>query len=660
MRTETRCRLHLITPRSSRTSSFHINASERLGESYGAVACLRDRHDDLAEAVGIIEAGHRAVHVVEREHAIDDGPPRRAFDVSEETIEILRAAHGRADDSLPAPEQTECVDLAVRAGCRTVADERSAAVENRQRLSPSGPARSVDHDIDAPAGGCEDERRPARIAVVEAGLGTEGRRVVELHSIRGGDRIRGQLAADLKGVDGDAAPDPGRKNHMARLDIGARHRSTKGSEASQVQSRRLLEREALGLRVHVPCRYNDLLGQRAVARPAEDVNVAGRELRSAFPVQARIDDYGQPGRKAWHTGPDPIDDARPVGSRGEGRGEMTLIVEEPGVAPVERRGSQGYDDLAWSWTRVGYAIDSEPGSRPEETRRTALIDRCSLCRREYTAAFYGGAWRAPGATVDRASPPQTQETPGAPAEGRGWGRTLVHWLPVILIPAAVIGGWELYCRASGIDPTVLPAPSRIAEKTWEARDVAATHAWQTIKETLIGFSASIVVAVSSRLSWIRLRSPPRPLPAPRRLADHPDHRNRAADDHLVRLRVASQGTRGHPGHLLSNRRRAARWVRQHRAGGHEPPEDHGRHEVADTLPHVRAPTAMPYFFTGVRIAATYAVVAAIFAEYVGAYNGLGIWMLTSKNPCVPYRSRFRRNPHYRRSERWALSLLVHG
>jgi ABC-type nitrate/sulfonate/bicarbonate transport system permease component len=46
---------------------------------------------------------------------------------------------------------------------------------------------------------------------------------------------------------------------------------------------------------------------------------------------------------------------------------------------------------------------------------------------------------------------------------------------------------------------------------------------------------------------------------------------------------------------------------------------------------VRFPTALPYFFTGIRISATYAIVAAIFAEYVGAYTGLGIWMQLSKN-----------------------------
>jgi ABC-type nitrate/sulfonate/bicarbonate transport system permease component len=35
-------------------------------------------------------------------------------------------------------------------------------------------------------------------------------------------------------------------------------------------------------------------------------------------------------------------------------------------------------------------------------------------------------------------------------------------------------------------------------------------------------------------------------------------------------------------------------------------------------------------FTGLRISATYAVVAAVIAEYVGATDGLGIWMQLSQ------------------------------
>ena len=42
--------------------------------------------------------------------------------------------------------------------------------------------------------------------------------------------------------------------------------------------------------------------------------------------------------------------------------------------------------------------------------------------------------------------------------------------------------------------------------------------------------------------------------------------------------------------------------------------------------HVRLPSALPSFFSGLRIAITYAVVAAIFAEWAGAKEGLGIFM----------------------------------
>jgi ABC-type nitrate/sulfonate/bicarbonate transport system permease component len=46
---------------------------------------------------------------------------------------------------------------------------------------------------------------------------------------------------------------------------------------------------------------------------------------------------------------------------------------------------------------------------------------------------------------------------------------------------------------------------------------------------------------------------------------------------------------------------------------------------------VRLPAAMPSFFSGLRIAATYSVVGAIFGEYVGAEQGLGIYMQRATN-----------------------------
>lgn len=44
---------------------------------------------------------------------------------------------------------------------------------------------------------------------------------------------------------------------------------------------------------------------------------------------------------------------------------------------------------------------------------------------------------------------------------------------------------------------------------------------------------------------------------------------------------------------------------------------------------VRLPAALPYFFSGLKIAATYSVVGAIVGEWVGAKQGLGIYMLRS-------------------------------
>ena len=49
----------------------------------------------------------------------------------------------------------------------------------------------------------------------------------------------------------------------------------------------------------------------------------------------------------------------------------------------------------------------------------------------------------------------------------------------------------------------------------------------------------------------------------------------------------------------------------------------------------RLPSALPYFFAGLRISITYAVVGAIFAEYAGAAKGLGIYMLNAKNNFRP-------------------------
>jgi len=46
---------------------------------------------------------------------------------------------------------------------------------------------------------------------------------------------------------------------------------------------------------------------------------------------------------------------------------------------------------------------------------------------------------------------------------------------------------------------------------------------------------------------------------------------------------------------------------------------------------IRLPAALPSFFSGLRVAVTYSVVGATIAEWVGGSNGLGLYMLRSKN-----------------------------
>jgi ABC-type nitrate/sulfonate/bicarbonate transport system permease component len=46
---------------------------------------------------------------------------------------------------------------------------------------------------------------------------------------------------------------------------------------------------------------------------------------------------------------------------------------------------------------------------------------------------------------------------------------------------------------------------------------------------------------------------------------------------------------------------------------------------------IRLPAALPAFFSGLKIAVTYSVVGATIAEWVGGTEGLGLYMLRSKN-----------------------------
>ncbi len=42
--------------------------------------------------------------------------------------------------------------------------------------------------------------------------------------------------------------------------------------------------------------------------------------------------------------------------------------------------------------------------------------------------------------------------------------------------------------------------------------------------------------------------------------------------------------------------------------------------------HLKIPSAMSYFFTGLKVALSYALISAVIAEWLGGYHGLGVYM----------------------------------
>jgi ABC-type nitrate/sulfonate/bicarbonate transport system permease component len=212
-----------------------------------------------------------------------------------------------------------------------------------------------------------------------------------------------------------------------------------------------------------------------------------------------------------------------------------------------------------------------------------------------------------------------------------WGKTAVRLAPGVLLPLAILVFWQLYCSIADVSPTVLPTPTRVISSLYDVRQIAWENTWQTLKETLIGFGLSIVVALivaisMDQMAWLRralyptlIASQTIPVVA------------------IAPLMIIWFGFGLFPKVLLIVLVTFFPVVVSLLDGfaATEPEAmDLLRTMGASRLQAfriVRFPGALPHMFTGLRISATYAVLSAIFAEYVGAYHGLGIWMSESKS-----------------------------
>lgn len=219
------------------------------------------------------------------------------------------------------------------------------------------------------------------------------------------------------------------------------------------------------------------------------------------------------------------------------------------------------------------------------------------------------------------------QAPGTKVTGDARAR---RFGPALALVAVLLAAWELYARASGLSPFVLPPPSRVVVALWEFRDQALHHVVPTLVETVVGFGISIAAATAGAIALDRVAIA-----------------RRAVEPLLVGsqtipivaiapLIVVWFGFGLMPKVLVvvlvtffpitialldgfaSTRPEASELMRSFGAS------------PGQAFRMVRWPSGLPGFFTGLRISATYAVVAAVIAEYVGATDGLGIWMQLSQ------------------------------
>jgi ABC-type nitrate/sulfonate/bicarbonate transport system permease component len=206
-----------------------------------------------------------------------------------------------------------------------------------------------------------------------------------------------------------------------------------------------------------------------------------------------------------------------------------------------------------------------------------------------------------------------------------------RWLPPLVVVGAVIVTWEAYCRVAGISPVVLPSPTRILEQLWAFRGDAVRHSIPTLAETGLGLSLSVAVSVVAAVAMDRFESVRRAL-EPLFVASQT-----VPVVAIAPLMVLWFGFGLAPKVLivvLVTFFPITVALLDGFAVASGEATDLLRSFGADrmqTFRKLRWPAALPSFFTGLRIAATYGVIGAVFGEYVGAYEGLGIWMQLSQN-----------------------------
>lgn len=212
---------------------------------------------------------------------------------------------------------------------------------------------------------------------------------------------------------------------------------------------------------------------------------------------------------------------------------------------------------------------------------------------------------------------------------KGTTGSLRRWLLPTLLLGALIGAWQIAASSGfladvlGVESFLAPSPAEIADSLWENRSLLAENAWVTLEEILLGLGCALLagtaIAVAMHVSallhdaayplivasqtipivvispillvWLGFGIGPK-IVVVALICFFPLTVNvldglRSADPEAIKLMRSLD---------------ASRW---------------------QIFRRVEAPSALPGFFTGAKIAVVLAPIGAIFGEWVGGSSGLG-------------------------------------
>jgi NitT/TauT family transport system permease protein len=210
------------------------------------------------------------------------------------------------------------------------------------------------------------------------------------------------------------------------------------------------------------------------------------------------------------------------------------------------------------------------------------------------------------------------------------GRSLTDWLPAVVVGVGTIALWEGLIRALNVQAFLLPKPSAIVTTFWDTRSELWAAGWFTFQEAIGGFVlgsgfAILVALVLARWRILGTAFMPYAIAANAIpiIAFAPITNTWFSPlDKSSKISIAAvlcffpvlvNTLRG----LTSVNPRALELMESYAAG------------QVEIFRRVRIPTALPFIFTGLKVATVLAMIGAVVGEYFGgALNALGVLILT--------------------------------